>query len=130
VVDVRNHPGMHVEVNLEGLTIDGVVGPPGWLPGVVIGVSALGSQPSVQLDTPIGGGVAHRLLHRPSPGVDLVSLEMDRVRPIATAQAMPNGIPQEIIDLAHAGKTKEAIKRYRMLNGASLQEAITAVNNL
>jgi hypothetical protein len=130
VVDVRNHVGMHVEVNLEGLTIDGVVGPPGWLPGVVIAVSALGTQPSITLDAPFGGGEPHGLLHRSSPGVDLVSVELDRVRPIDPAKVLPDGIPQEIVDLAHAGKTKEAIKRYRMLNGASLQEAITAVNNL
>ncbi len=42
----------------------------------------------------------------------------------------PAGVPDEIIDLAHAGKTLEAIKRYRTLTGATLHEARAFVAKL
>jgi ribosomal protein L7/L12 len=39
-------------------------------------------------------------------------------------------IPQEIIDLAHSGRKIEAIKQYRALTGASLEDAKNAVELL
>ncbi len=37
-------------------------------------------------------------------------------------------VPQEVIDLARAGKRKEAIVRYRELTGAGAQQAIDTVD--
>ena len=42
----------------------------------------------------------------------------------------PGHVPQEVVDLALAGKRKEAIVRYRELTAASPQEAITVVDGL
>jgi hypothetical protein len=39
-------------------------------------------------------------------------------------------VPQEVIDLAHAGKRKEAIVRYRELTGAGARQAIETVDGL
>jgi hypothetical protein len=122
---------MHVEVDLAGMTVGGVACTAGpWRPGKIIGVGAGGLTLSVQLDTPIGGGVPHGLFRRPSPGQDMVAVEPERARPIDPATVLPDGIPAEIVALAHAGKTTEAIRRYRALNGATLQEAQTAINRL
>jgi hypothetical protein len=40
------------------------------------------------------------------------------------------GHPQEVIDLARAGKTFDAIKKYRELTGADAQEASEVVAGL
>jgi len=40
------------------------------------------------------------------------------------------GVPQEVIDLAHAGKTMDAIKKYRELTGADFGEANAIVTGL
>ncbi len=79
---------------------------------------------TIQLDSPLGGGGAHGLLRRESRGQDLVSVDDPaRVRPQELAEVHPAGVPDEIAELVRAGKTVEAIKRYRALNGATLDEA-------
>jgi hypothetical protein len=130
-MDLRNHIGMHVEVDLEGMTVGGVECPAGpWVPGVIIGLSAMASFLSIQLDTPIGGGTPHGLLHRVGHGQDLVSVDPDRVRPSASAQLTSATVPDDIVALARAGKTVEAIKRYRALNGATVDEARAVITKL
>ena len=42
----------------------------------------------------------------------------------------PGHVPQEVVDLALAGKRKEAIVRYRELTAASAQDAIAVVDGL
>jgi ribosomal protein L7/L12 len=79
---------------------------------------------TLPLDTPIGGTERHGLLHRGSHGQDMVSVDDPaRVRPSELADVAPAGVPDEIVELVRAGKTTEAIKRYRALNGATLDEA-------
>jgi ribosomal protein L7/L12 len=39
-------------------------------------------------------------------------------------------VPSEVVELAHAGKTGEAIKRYRALTNAGLDEAQEVVSKL
>jgi ribosomal protein L7/L12 len=41
-----------------------------------------------------------------------------------------SGVPQEIVDLAHAGNKLEAIRQYRIATGASLQDAQKVVELL
>ena len=38
-----------------------------------------------------------------------------------------SGLPPEVVELARAGKTLDAVKRYRALTGASLEQAKDAV---
>jgi ribosomal protein L7/L12 len=45
------------------------------------------------------------------------------VHPLQLADVQPGGVPDEILELVRAGKQLEAIKRYRALNGATLDEA-------
>lgn len=40
------------------------------------------------------------------------------------------GVPQEIVDLVHAGNKLEAIRQYRILTGASLEDARNVVELL
>jgi hypothetical protein len=119
-----HHVGLHVNVNLEGMTIGGVFcDSEQWVPGVVVGFGALGVSLGIKLDTPFGGGEPRRF-HRESRGQDLVVIDDPaRVRPLQLEDVSPGGVPQEIIDLYRAGKRVEAIKRYRALNGATLDEA-------
>jgi hypothetical protein len=130
-MDVRLHPGLHVMANLDGKTVGGVFCEPGSaVPGVVVGHSESGITVTVKLDSPIGAGEPHGLLKRPSRGQDLVSLELDRVQPVDDAVAIPGGVPAEIVELWHAGKELQAIKKYRALNGATMDEARAALRNL
>lgn len=46
----------------------------------------------------------------------------------ATAAEVP--VPQEVIDLAHAGKTLQAIAEYRRATGAGLEDARAVVLGL
>jgi hypothetical protein len=45
-------------------------------------------------------------------------------------QPPSEGVPQEIVDLAHAGNKIEAIKQYRILTGASFEDARNVVGLL
>jgi len=127
-----HHVGLHVSVNLEGKTIGGVLfEAERWVPGVVVDLGALGDSVTVKLDAPVGGTEGHGLLHRKSRGEDMVSIDDPAgVRPMALAAAEPGGVPPAIVELVRAGKTVEAIKRYRALNGATLDEARAAIARL
>jgi hypothetical protein len=129
-MDLRHHPGMHVEVNLEGMTVGGIECGAGWMPGVVVGMSAIGTYLTVELDTAIGGGERHGLFHRSSKPQKMVGVELDKARPRDPAEVMPAGIPDEIAELVRAGKTTQALRRYRELNGATLDEARAAIRRL
>ncbi len=53
--------------------------------------------------------------------------------PMGRAAAPPTDasrVPPEIVELARAGKRKEAIVRYRELTGAGAQDAIAMVDSL
>jgi hypothetical protein len=115
--ELGHHPGLHVSVNLEGKTVGGAFyDAEEWVPGVVVGLSARGGYVTIELET---------------PGRDLVSIDDPaRVRPRELGDVHPEGILEEIIELARAGKTLEAIKRYRALNGATLDEARAVITRL
>jgi hypothetical protein len=127
-----HHVGLHVLVNLEGRTVGGVLfDAEQWVPGVVVGLSALGDYVTVKLDDPVGGAEGHGPFHRGSGGQDKVSVDDPaQVRPMSLDEAQPGGVPDEIAELVRAGKTVEAIRRYRALNGATLDEARAAIARL
>jgi hypothetical protein len=120
-----HRPGLHVEVNLENMTVGGVlVESERWVPGVVLGSGGDGTFVAVQLDTPLGGGQQSGRFRRTSKGQDRVSFDDPaRVRAAAMGEAHPAGVPAEIIELARAGETLKAVKLYRALNGATSEEA-------
>ncbi len=132
LAQLGHHIGLHVTVNLEGKTIGGVFcGAEQWVPGVIVGVGALGNSLTIKLETPIGGEERHGLLHRGTQGQDMISIDdPDRVRPQELTAVAPGGVPDEIIELVRAGKKNEAIKRYRALNGATLDEALAFIATL
>jgi hypothetical protein len=127
-----HHVGLHVLVNLEGRTLGGVLfDAEQWVPGVVVGLSALGDYVTVKLDDPVGGTEGHGLLHRGSHGQDQISVDDPaQIRAMSLDEAQPAGVPDEIVELVRAGKTVEAIRRYRALNGATLDEARAAIARL
>lgn len=127
-----HHPGLHVDVNLEGKTVGGVlVEAERWVPGVVIGSAGDGTFVVVKLDTPIGGGEQHGLLRRESKGEDRVSFDDPaRIRAQALADVSLGGVPAEVSELVQAGKKMQAVKLYRSLNGATLEEARAVIDKL
>jgi hypothetical protein len=132
VGQLGHRPGLHVSVNLVGKTIGGVLQESeAWLPGVVLGSGGDGTFVTVKLDSPIGGSDRTGFLHRGGRGQDTVQIDdPKRIRHESLAEAVPSGVPDEIVELAHAGKTLEAIRRYRALNGATLDEARAAIAKL
>ena len=127
-----HHPGMHVSVNLQGKTVGGVgFDAEHWVSGVIIGSGPLGAFVTVQLDEPIGATPGQGLFHHGSKGEDKVAIDDPyTIRPKTLDEVAPDGVPPEIADLARRGKTLEAIRRYRALNGASLDEARAAIDAL
>jgi hypothetical protein len=127
-----HHVGLHVLVNLEGRTVGGVLfEAEQWVPGVVVGLSALGDYVTIELDDSIGGTEGHGLFHRGSHGQDMLSVDDPaKIKPMTLDEAQPGGVPDEIVELVRAGKTVEAIRRYRDLNGATLDEARAAIARL
>ena len=127
-----HHVGLHVLVNLEGRTVGGVLfEAEQWVPGVVVGLSALGDYVTIKLDDPVGGTEGHGLFHSGSHGQDMLSVDDPaQVKPMTLDEAQPGGVPDEIVELVRAGKTVEAIRRYRDLNGATLDEARAAIARL
>lgn len=127
-----HRPGLHVSVNLEGRTIGGTTfESEQWVPGVVLGSGGDGTYVTIQLDTPIGGGGRHGLLRRGSRAEDRVSVDDPaRVRALTLGDVGASEVPAEIIELARAGKTLQAIKRYRAVNGATLDEARSVIAKL
>jgi hypothetical protein len=115
-----HHPGLHLTVNLEGKTVGGVLfEAEQWVPGVVVGLSASGDYVTIELDPPVGD--AQKLISIDDP---------QRVRPLTLGEAQPGGVPADIVELVRAGKTLKAIKQYRALNGATLDEARAAIAKL
>ena len=127
-----HRPGLHVSVNLEGKTVGGaLVAGEQWVPGVVVGLSALGDAVTIELDAHLSGEERRGLFHRKAPTPDRVMIDdPNRVRPATLGELQPDGVPDEIVELVRAGKTLEAIKRYRALNGATLDEARAAIARL
>ena len=134
---LAHHIGLHVIVDLGEMEVGGIVPAAGtWMAGVVIGSSALGTAVTIKLDAPVGTE-RHGLLRRKT-GRDVVSID-DPARIRQTGHGVPaaaggtatsDGVPQEIVDLARAGKTIEAITRYRALSGATLNEARSVIDAL
>jgi len=132
-MDLENKPlgalghriGLHVDVDLQGKTVGGVgFDEEHWVSGVIIGLSETGTYLTIQLDESIGGGEPHGLLGRPSKGQDRVTVDDPaQIRARELSEVMPAGVPPEIVDLARQGKTLQAIKEYRALTGATLDEA-------
>jgi hypothetical protein len=120
-----HHIGLHVSVNLQGKTVGGVlISDDEWVTGVIIGMGALGDSLTIKLDAAIGGGESGGLFHHESHGQDTVSVDDPaRVRPQELSGGQAPAASDAIADLVHAGKTMEAIKQYRALNGATLDEA-------
>lgn len=129
IAQLGHRPGMHVSVNLQGKTVGGVsITSEQWVDGVIVGISAHGTFVTVKLDVPVGGSERKGLLRSASRGQDLVSIDdAARVRARALRDVAPGGIPADIVELARAGRTLEAIKRYRALNGSTLDEARLAI---
>jgi hypothetical protein len=127
-----HRPGLHVSVNLEGRKVGGtLLQGEHWVPGVVAGSGGDGTFVTVSLDTPIGGTEGGGLLRRGSRGQSLFQFDdPGRVRPVELTDAPPGGVPNEILELVRAGKAKQAIKRYRALNGATLDEAQAVIAEL
>lgn len=114
-----HRPGLHVLVNLEGKTVgDALHEAEEWVPGVIVGMGAHGDSLTIKLDPPIGGQ-------------ELVSIDDSRrIRPTEPLEQQATDIPDEIVQLARAGKTIQAIKKYRALNGATLDEARAVIAKL
>jgi hypothetical protein len=127
-----HHPGLHVSVNLEGKMVGGTLSENElWVPGVVAGAGGDGTYVTIKLDTPIGAGERGGRFRRESRGQDLVQIDDPRrVRAVELADAHPEGVSPEILELIRAGKKLEAIKQYRALNGATLDEARAAIAKL
>jgi hypothetical protein len=122
-----HHIGLHVSVDLQGKTIGGVLfESEHWVSGVVVGLSALGDFVTIQLDESVSEGEHHGLFHRKaSPTVSID--DPQRVRAVTLAEVQPGGVPPEIAELVRAGKMVQAIRQYRALNGATLDEARAAL---
>ena len=130
-MDLRLHPGKHVDVNLEGKTVGGVfVESETWVTGVVVGTDSLGIRLTVELDVPYGGGQPHGLRKRPAEGQRLISIELDHARENAAAAEESQEIPESLVALARAGKDLKFVKAYRELNGATLDEARAVLHRL
>jgi hypothetical protein len=127
-----HHPGLHVEVNLEGKTVGGVLtDAERWVPGVILGSAGDGTFVAVQLDTPMGGEEQHGLFRRKSEGESRVSFDDPaRVRARELADVQPAGVPAEIAELVRTGKKMQAVKAYRALNGATFEEARAYIDKL
>jgi hypothetical protein len=116
-----HRPGLHVEVNVEGSAFGGMfVASEQWVPGKVVGLGGDGTYVTIAFDTPVGAG-KQTLIQVDDPA---------RVRPLELVEVNPGGVPDSIIQLVQAGKQLEAIKQYRALNGATLDEARAAIAQL
>ena len=64
--------------------------------------------------------------------LDAIELQLEVLsRAVGVPYARPLAeIPQEIVDLARSGKTLQAIKQYRALTNAGLEEAKSVVMSL
>ena len=118
--------GLHVAVNLQGMTVNGVgCDDECWVPGVVAGLSEAGTYLTIKLDEPADGDAESRgLLRRASRRQDLIETDdRARIRPKTLFEVMPGGVPDEIMQLARGRERVQVIKQYRALNGATYEEA-------
>lgn len=127
-----HHIGLHVSVNVVGKKLGGqVFGSDHWVPGVVIGTDGEGNYVTIQLDEPIGATEGTGFLRRGSKGDDRVMFDdPTKVRAMQIDAAAQSAALAEIAELVHRGKTLEALKRYRAMNGATLDEARAAIANM
>jgi hypothetical protein len=131
LAQLGHHVGLHVEVNLAGRTIgDTFFDGDHWVTGKIVGVGALGSSLTIQLDAAIGGGSRGFLGHR-SKGEDMVSVDDPALlRQVPSDGAAVEQTEDEVARLVAEGKTKDAIARYRADTGATLEEARAFVARL
>ena len=71
-----------------------------------------------------------RNIARQFAGQDLIAVEPNHVEPKSSAEFGAVAVPEDIVALARAGKTLEAVKRYRALNGATLEEAQAVIRDV
>jgi hypothetical protein len=132
IAQLGHRIGLHVSINLEGRNVGGVFHPEEeWVTGEVVGGGALGNSVSVKLDTPIGGGEPHGFLGRRSGGVGMVSIDdPGKVRALDVPGEDGDAAVDEVAELVKQGRNREAIARYRELNGATLAEARAFIEKL
>jgi len=131
IQELGHHVGLPVDVNLQGMVVGGVdFRDEQWVPGKVAGLTEARGQKgrtvdgtwlSIWLDTPIGSGEPRGLLRRAESEDQVWVDDATRVRP-----SPPSEVPESIIKLARSGKRTQrvqAIKEYRALTGATLDEA-------
>jgi hypothetical protein len=129
IAQLGHHIGLHVYVNVVGQKIgDELVAEERWLRGVVVGLGGDSSYLTIQLDPQ--QGVPERRGLFGSKRTLIQTDDPARVRPLELTDVHPDGVPPEIAELVRAGKTLQAIKRYRELNGATLDEARAAIAKL
>jgi hypothetical protein len=127
-----HRPGLHVDVNLQGKVIDGqLFETEHWVSGVVGGLSELGGYVTVYLDEPLVPTEKSGLFHRAPKGGPRVSIDDPaHIRVKTMEEVAAPGAEDEVAELVRKGKTVAAIKRYREINGATLDEAKAYVMKL
>jgi hypothetical protein len=120
-----HHRGLRVTVDLRGMTIGGVfTGESRWVSGTIAGPGSDGSWLRIQLDVPIGGGERRGVFGRQQRAQDAVVIDDPaRVRPLELPEDRRSGTEQDVAALVRAGKTLEAVKKYRAATGATMEEA-------
>jgi ribosomal protein L7/L12 len=63
-------------------------------------------------------------------GQGLVMLEPDSAEPRDSAAFAAVAVPEDVVALARAGKTLEAVKQYRAVSGATLEEAQAVLRDI
>jgi ribosomal protein L7/L12 len=63
-------------------------------------------------------------------GEELTRVDQDPAEQGDPARVGAVAIPEDVVALARAGKTLEAVKRYRVVSGASLAEAQTVIRDI
>jgi hypothetical protein len=124
LAQLGHHTGLRLEINLAGRTVGDVFfDGDHWVTGKIVGVGALGSSLTIELDAPIGGG-SRGFLGRRSKGEDMISVDDPALlRQVPADGAAVEQTDEEVRRLVAEGKTKDAIARYRADTGATLEEA-------
>jgi hypothetical protein len=131
IAQLGHHIGLHVSVNLVGKKVGGrLFASDHWVTAIVIAMSGEADYITVKLDEPISDGEAHGLLRR-SKGEDRVIFDDPaKVQAMNMDAGAESAALAEIAELVHRGKTVQAIRRYREMNGATLDEARAAIANM
>ncbi|MBV8461998.1 MAG: hypothetical protein JO368_01795 [Acidimicrobiales bacterium] len=61
---------------------------------------------------------------------DATAIEPAQIGPSDSLEPGAMTVPEDVIALVHAGKTLEALKRYRALHGATLEEAQAVIRDI